>query len=121
MRLVPTGLYALNRASFRPPPPLRGSRQGTSTFWLKLTARGSWLRCPPTLPRKVLAQLLARDSLGSMTGDSLMPLFGVNKQVGQLTAIKPVGFSAGQWLERKDLQPLLRDTPSTIDPSVKII
>src|SRR5689334_17014078 len=50
-----------------------------------------------------------------------MPLFGVNKQVGQLTAIKPVGFSAGQWLERKDLQPLLRDTPSTIDPSVKII
>jgi hypothetical protein len=50
-----------------------------------------------------------------------MPLFGVDKQARQLVAIKPIGFSAGQWLERTDLQPLLRDNPSAIDPSVKII
>jgi hypothetical protein len=50
-----------------------------------------------------------------------MPLFAVDKQATQLRVVKPTGFSTGQWLERQDLQPLLRDNPSAIDPSVKII
>lgn len=50
-----------------------------------------------------------------------MPLYEVNGSKRQLIEMQPVTFESEGWLERTNLQPLLRDHPQAIDPDLMII
>lgn len=50
-----------------------------------------------------------------------MPLYTVDKNKTGLQLVKPSSFVDEQVLERKDLQPLLRDNPEAIDPDIYIL
>ena len=49
------------------------------------------------------------------------PIDGDGKSARQLLRSSPVSFASEGWLERRDLQTLLRDKPEAIDPNLMII
>jgi hypothetical protein len=53
--------------------------------------------------------------------ESPMPLHRIEKAGNHLQLIEASSFVAEEWLERKDLQPLLRENPAAIDDDLLII